>query len=194
MKNSPLTELTLHGKLVTNSDTGTLVPKRLFYHFYVFAMVALLLVGAYRWLGGILALLHVTRRLCEQIWLFPYSRTSRMHVTAYIFGFFFYLGMSLSFAPSPMSPFLFGLGSILQFFSHRALFLHRAGMKNVSARRVPPESMLFKYMYCPHYFGEMLIYVSLSSWEKLESVLLAMFVVVSLSVNWRNHSLYYRAS
>lgn len=186
----PFSELTKHGKLLTCKNRGPFLPKQLFYQFYVFAILYLTFLGAYRSFGGVLMLSHVLRRAVEQLLLFPYNRESRMHVLAYIFGFFYYWAASLSFATDPISPTLFVSASVLQFLSHRELFKHRVG----GAKRFPPDSVLFKYMYCPHYFAEMLIYISLSSVESMDSILCALFVICSLGINWRNHSLYYSST
>lgn len=194
--NSPLVELTKHGKLVSDLKSRCLVPKHFFYQFYVFAIIALLLNDAFNSLGGLLLLTHASRRLAEQLIFFPYSLESRMHLGAYLFGFLYYTGVACSFSPSPFSPTLFVLGSLLQFFAHRELHRHRltSSIRRSSGRRIPPASFLFKYMYCPHYFAEMVIYVSLCSGERIESILCALFVVSSLAVNWRNHSVYYSRS
>lgn len=193
---SPLAEVTKHGKLLSDMNRRCLVPKHFFYQFYVFAIIALLLNDAFNSLGGLLLLIHASRRLTEQLFLFPYSRESRMHLGAYLFGFFYYTGVACSFSPSPLSPALFLLGSLLQFFSHKELYKHRlsSSISCASGRKLPPASFLFKYMYCPHYFAEMVIYVSLCSGERLESIFCALFVVCSLGVNWRSHSVYYSDS
>jgi 3-oxo-5-alpha-steroid 4-dehydrogenase 3 len=143
-------------------------------------------LGTYN-IGPLLLLTHLVRRSLEQLILFPYGKESRMHFTAYLFGYVFYVAASLSIADKPDIPFLWFAGNCIQFFAHRDLFRERT-----SNKKKPPSTFLFKHINCPHYFAEMLIYLGLTSIGSLPSIACAVFVIVSLSVNWRNHSQWYR--
>ena len=107
-----INSLTLHGKLRLSSPTQVAVgkgrewvemlrevtvPKHWFWHFYLVALaVAVALLDGRPSLVGLLFLVHVLRRLGEQLLLFP-RRRSRMHLLAYCLGLGFYplYGLSL---------------------------------------------------------------------------------------------------
>lgn len=188
-----LQALTKHGKMVPINIEGWLVPKCWFYHFYIYALIVSLLLRSRSQLCTVLLSLHLTRRLIEQVALFPYGKHSRMHITAYLFGFVFYSAVAVTLPQQPLSVQLFIAGNVLQFLSHRALYLHRSRMSGNrdAQKKTVPKSILFRYMNCPHYFAEMLIYVSLVSISSSASIALTLFVIVSLGVNWRNHSIWY---
>ena len=184
-----LRNLTLHGKLLQQPSSWS-VPKRWFVHFYLYAIIATYLITHGKSTNSRLLLIHVTRRFIEDAWLFPGSSSSSMHVLAYMFGFTYYTVVPLSLPTHPFSVSLFLVGNILQHLSHRALYNNRK-TGGVDAKRRIPDTPLFKVMNCPHYFAEMLIYISLASVECPPSLLCAAFVIVSLSINWRNHSAWY---
>ena len=183
-------QLVSHGKLIGSTGVpGYLVPKNWFSHFYIYGVFAMLLVAENRGsLGWILLFAHLVRRVIEQVYLFPGDKDSKMHVGAYMLGFLFYTMVTLYVPDNPSSAFLWLLGNIIQHVSHAQLFRNRSSNASKSA---PPQFLLFRYMNCPHYFGEMLIYVGLSSIESLDSIACALFVIVSLSINWRNHTRWY---
>ena len=182
--------LVLHGKLIGSpKDSALLIPKSWFNHFYMYGICALFILcpntGSFGWL---LLLVHLMRRLIEEVWLFPVDETSRMHVGAYMLGFLFYTLVAFSVAARPSSALLWFLGNCIQHVAHSQLFHNRI---RDPTKRKPPRTFLFRYMNCPHYFGEMLIYVGLASFDRIESVACALFVIISLSVNWYNHSCWY---
>ena len=185
-----ISELVSHGKLVVSPDRYNLrVPKSWFSHFYIYGILAMILISPNRGsFGWTLAVLHLIRRLVEQIICFPNDGGSMMHGAAYMLGFLFYTMVALSVPNHPSSTILWFVGNAIQHVAHGQLFRNR--MTNPSKTR-PPETLLFRYMNCPHYFGEMLIYIGLSSCDRTESIACAVFVIVSLSVNWRNHSRWY---
>jgi 3-oxo-5-alpha-steroid 4-dehydrogenase 3 len=183
---------TKHGKLIRGADDRGFVPKSWFSHFYIYAIAITWLVTVKGSSGRYWLLLHLWRRLIEQTMLFPSSERSKMHVSAYLYGFLFYTGVAFTVPVTPCSVFLSIIGNALQFLSHHALFLRRWLRRSEDVKKSPPASIWFKYMNCPHYFAEMLIYLGLASFDSLPSVLCLVFVGVSLGVNWRNHSLYYK--
>jgi hypothetical protein len=171
--------IVLHGKMIPNPYSSVFtVPKSWFCHFYAFGILAT--IG--------LRQIHLTRRFLEQVLLFPYDQKSRMHITAYVFGFTFYATAALSLPAVPDYPLLWVLGNVLQFLAHRDLHNHRCADPSKSR---PPHTWLFRYMNCPHYFAEMLIYGGLLSLDSIPSIACTVFVIVSLTVNWRNHSIWY---
>ena len=185
-------DMVYHGKLL-KITTGSrwFVPKAWFSHFYIYGLLVSLMLSENRGtLGSFLLILHLFRRLCEQLFLFPNEKESKMHAAAYVLGYVFYTGVSWSMPPEPCSIGVWLLGNLLQFCAHAQLFQNRVGGHG---KEKPPNTLIFRYMYCPHYFGEMLIYAGLSSFDKVESLACLVFVVVSLCVNWRNHSLWYQS-
>ena len=183
-----------HGKLIRGADEAGFVPKKWFSHFYIYGIVATWLLTPVLSSGRYWLLTHLWRRLLEQVVLFPCSETSRMHLSAYLYGFLFYTAVALTVPMQPSFPFLLVAGNIIQFFSHHALFMNRWMRRAEDVKKSPPESFWFKYMHCPHYFAEMLIYAGLVSFSQLSSQLCLLFVCVSLSVNWRNHSQFYKTN
>ncbi|RWS23674.1 polyprenol reductase-like protein [Leptotrombidium deliense] len=133
----------------------------------------------------LLIIIQVTRRLSECIFLSVYS-DAKMNVIHYIFGFSFYFGVGLSvlaeapgFTNSGLTDVLLGgnfitwnhvLGlclfvwsSSLQYESHTILAKLRKDNKGrvVTYRHSIPKGGWFNLISCPHYFAEILIYMSL---------------------------------
>jgi 3-oxo-5-alpha-steroid 4-dehydrogenase 3 / polyprenol reductase len=186
----PFRGCTLHGKM-NQRKSRLLVPKQWFYHFYVFSVLMNV-----AWMGGMsitrsLLVLHCFRRLLEQFFWFPCQTTSKMHSSAYVLGYVFYTLVAYSIPETPYSSILWLLGNIIQYTAHRDLY-HNRLHAGADGKKSPPKTLLFRFMNCPHYFAEMLIYVSLTSLISWSSIMCTVFVIVSLSVNWRNQSVWYR--
>ena len=182
-----LSAITLHGKMASESSMWH-VPKYWFYHFYLFG------IGINWAVHGLesnpFLIVHLTRRLVEQLWLFPYSKESKMHVLAYLVGYVFYTAVTFTVTNANPMFWLWLIGNVIQFYSHRALYMHRLfGPKD--AKRSPPLNIFFHFMYCPHYFAEMLIYISFASSSQASSNACAVFVCISLAINWKNQSSWY---
>ena len=182
---------TKHGKLIRGADASGFVPKKWFSHFYLYGILATWILTRWGSSGRYWLLVHLWRRLIEQVVLFPSSESSKMHVSAYLFGFLFYTAVALTVPLNPWSPLLTVAGNILQFMSHHALFMRRWIRRSEDVKKSPPDSIWFRFMNCPHFFAQMLIYTGLVSWDSVPSILCLLFVCVSLIVNWRNHSLFY---
>ena len=181
----------MHGKLIRGADASGFVPKKWFTHFYMYAIVATWILTPSDSRGRYWLLTHLWRRLIEQAVLFPSSESSKMHVSAYLYGFIFYTAVALTVPSEPCCPALSIAGNVLQFMSHHALFMNRWMRRSDDVKKSPPESLWFRHMNCPHYLAEMLIYAGLVSWTSSPSILCLLFVCVSLLVNWRNHSRFY---
>ena len=180
-----LASVTLHGKLAKKSSWQ--VPKYWFFHFYVFAIG--LNCAIHRASVNVFLVAHLVRRLVEQLILFPYSKESKMHVLAYIVGYTFYTAVTLSVENTNTNFSSWFAGNMIQFICHKALYMHRAAGGR-DAKKFPPNHIFFRAMYCPHYFAEMMIYLSFAS--NGASIACAVFVILSLSVNWYNHRSWYR--
>ena len=109
--------LTLHGKLLNGKSPEYSVPKIWFGHFYIFAAIALPFSRSLTF-GIFLFWIHLFRRVCEQVFLFPGSSDSRMHVMAYVFGFVYYMMAILTVPDVPYSPTVFLLSNVTQYISH----------------------------------------------------------------------------
>ena len=182
---------TKHGKMVAGINVGGYVPKRWFWHFYLYGMVATYILTPRGTSGRSWLMFHLFRRFLEQFALFPSAEGSKMHASAYLLGFAFYTGVAMTVPAEPLSLPLFVFGNILQFLTHHALFMNRWTRKSEEAKKSPPDSIWFKIMNCPHYFAEMLIYGALISPRSTPSILAFVFVVISLGINWRNQSAWY---
>ncbi|KAI1307999.1 Polyprenol reductase [Halotydeus destructor] len=231
------------------------LPKRWFFHFYLFATifyisllisfidmyilrqdmqsnVATLLdtfVGHHRRasvtsesaiLAMTLMLVQVTRRLVECSFLSVYS-DAKMNVIHYIFGFLFYFGVGLSviaeapgFSGQGLAEIYFGAlfnkwhyagglilflsASYLQYECHSILANLRKDNKGqvISYQHSIPESGLFEYVSCPHYFAEILIYLAINLIFLGQSMtwwMVCTFVIINqIIVGLFNHQWYHQ--
>lgn len=118
--------------------------------------------------------LHNLRRLWESFYITIYG-SSTMHVGGYLVGLFHYVVAPVTFllvAPPThamsidmivLSATIFLLANWIQFNTHLILYILKASNKRASPFRfiyqVPTESY-FRYICCPHYLSEILIYLS----------------------------------
>jgi hypothetical protein len=127
-------------------------------------------------------LLHVARRLYECLAVHRFSASARMPLHLFLFGAAHYvcapfalLPACVGAPPAPRAPLaalgalLFAAGSALQHVAHCALAAlprGRGGGEEGSSRKVYPlpsseRSAVFALALCPHYTGEILLYVGL---------------------------------
>lgn len=192
------------------------VPKNWFTHFYVvFALLQwcqLLLVpekifNSNYLVAWVLLTIQATRRLVESFYLTNWGSTSQMHVSHYLVGILFYVGVSmvccLGLCEEPSGSLLFGwleialitifgVISIDQFDNHR----HLATLVKYSL----PTFRLFNLVSCAHYFDEIVLYlvvaieiyvrgtVSKTTYAFLSAWI---FVVVNLTVSALETKAYY---
>lgn len=147
-------------------------------------------------------LIHVCLRLYECIFVFKRS-SAKMHVTGYLIGMSFYVaapwsvvvgcsiwtGVEDTEQVSLLRYSLFGIlyswSSIRQHECH--LILSRLNGYGL------PRGSLFKYVSCPHYFTEILIYLSfmLLNLNESQCYLMISFVIINLSITAdKTHSWY----
>lgn len=193
---------------LVNALARITVPKAWFRHFYlVFAVLQwsqLLLAPELIWQPSkylvvwVLLVIQATRRLVESFCLTKWGSSSRMHVSHYLVGIFYYVGVSLAcwtglqtqksearFGPLDLAVFvIFGVFSVDQFQNHR----HLALLVKYSV----PKFRLFGVVSCAHYLDEIVIYLSIvtevlvhGGHGRLDMALMAswVFVVVNLSVS-----------
>lgn len=185
-----------HGKqlsLLTENDFNRAnkysVSKRLFIHFYAMALVTNAnvflwelyfqnLLNLYRVFFGI----HAWRRYSEHLFMFNKLPASRMHFTAYLFGLWFYVVVPLALCnpcvtPSKTQVVLFVLSQVLQFKSHRILYLmKRDSTQDGVVRYGVPTKGPFKYILCPHYLSEIMVYMSLICNCEMTSCFIFVFI------------------
>lgn len=184
------------------------VPKTWFSHFYiVFASIQWLqllsdpksVLRLSKFLAvWLLLTVQATRRLAESFALTNWGNKLRMHVSHYMVGLFYYLGMSLTCwlgLGSDKSEFQVGAVDLLillsfmffsidQFQNHR----HLALLVKYSV----PKFRFFKLVSCAHYMDEIFIYLSVvllllvhGPFDNVDFALLSswVFAVVNLSVS-----------
>lgn len=160
-------------------------------------------------------ILQAIRRFSESIFVFNYGENSKMNVSHYILGIGYYLVVSsnailslVQYENSPSFEFnllnwkivlpfvIFSLASIDQTLNH----IHLA----LLVKYTNPSKGLFKYIDCPHYFDEIIIYSTfpltillfkgLQSWNiyDINLVLDWLFVITILSISSHSSHKFYQ--
>lgn len=149
-----------HGK--TLEEFSLHVRKRWFLSFYCCAYVlALVLVHRRANPRLIYFSIHIYRRLIESIFIMPYDSKSKMHLLHLLMGLSFYIVTTYNFFLQAVFPTsnLWATGfiilNILQLISHAELGKLR---KNWHEHVPIPRRGIFKYLLCPHYLFELLLY------------------------------------
>lgn len=163
------------------------VPKQWFTHFYVYSTtLAILNVYCQRNLVSLLFLIHSGRRLYETQCVTKYGENSRMHLSHYLVGLWFYsvanwaVFESKSRSQLPLVRFLavlvFALSSVDQYMNH----LHLSKL----VKYTMPTYGLFSITTSPHYFDEVLLYLSLTAYTgSLKLFACLVWVIVNLSTS-----------
>lgn len=181
------------------------VPKSWFSHYYVLYMAftwpqwVFLLDSPITPYHVVLAMLtsRATIRTIESFTITKFGNNSTIHVTHYLIGIVYYLGLSMNtlfalesdktteFSPNPLSIFaifLFLAASLDQHLNHR----HLASLIKYSA----PSFGLFRWISSAHYFDEIVIYtaVSIIGWSRDHVITcnylsLLFFAMTNLSVS-----------
>lgn len=145
---------------------------------------------------------HSSRRLIETCMVFNYKKTSKMNISHYLVGLFFYTSLNLQLFLNTdflgtitasqfdirllLSLILFLFASTDQFVNH--LHLSKVVKYNV------PRYALFKYVCCAHYLDEILIYTAVFGVLRTRTSFLGLlFVIVNLSTSAIETRNYYKA-
>lgn len=202
-----LRDIAQHGKVRTGSDSLR-VPKKYFAHFYYLSTTLFLITI---WIDHLwmrydvvkfMFLFHSLRRVYECLFVFEFGDSS-MHICGYLCGILHYLLVFVTLEVSCLerrllseqwrwnvvrsaAVALFCAVNYLQFHCHTILSRQkRRGLKDGgnAVYRLPREG-LFNYCCCPHYFAEVLLYLSIAIVEShcLTAMLMAVWVLVNLSV------------
>lgn len=172
------------------------VPKSYFAHFYVlstlFSTVTVCIYPQYLLVW--LLLFHSLRRLYETLYISRYSSQSRMNWSHYVVGLWFYSSLhiilnvelyrghiSRSFSLPAIIVFCFAAWD--QHENHKVL----AALVKYSL----PQKRLFRWICCPHYLDEILIYGSLLSASR-EFVWPLVWVSASLALSATECRRYYQ--
>lgn len=107
------------------------------------------------------------QRLYECLYVHQWS-SSKMHLGIFVFGLLHYVFTPFSFLSINYKSLsdeyfifcliLFIIGSYIQMKSHKILAKLRIVRKDVKYSN--PKGFLFNYIYCPHYLGELIMYLS----------------------------------
>jgi len=170
--------LASHGKTMESQTNwwSIYVPKRYFAHFYMVGLASLatfwiLARGTMPWTTHILLLFHLLRRLYECFYVHQFRKGSKMHVLGYFLGVGHYLILPVSFVWKQHTfdsiTFTYCICWIWniwmqceQYLHHRMLAEIRDGTGVKPVYRTPPNKRWFRRSFCPHYFAEIMIYLS----------------------------------
>ena len=145
------------------------ISKRCFKHFYFLGLLIsfILSLTPHRSLTLSLFFLHCLRRLAECLFVQVITPHSRMSLSAYLLGLSFYtvtpfIYLSPVTSTSQFLPMLsFATFSFLQYYSHSQLAALRVAPPPTDPYPPPPTTVLFRYSLHPHYFCEIMLYLSL---------------------------------
>ncbi|CRH01366.1 polyprenol reductase, putative [Plasmodium relictum] len=171
-------------KLKKKIDT-IIVPKIYFLHFYIIGLVinSILVIqdfhqnyknerNAFDFISvtNIIFEVHLLRRLLEQLFVVRTTSNSFMHIFSYLLGISFYVVTPFSLYNSDKNEYsllnlfsiiLFIFGNLIQFDSHSRLAkLRPKDTKKNDIMYKVPYGGFFYFVSCPHYFAEILIYLS----------------------------------
>ncbi|KAH3685746.1 hypothetical protein WICPIJ_003295 [Wickerhamomyces pijperi] len=141
---------------------------------------------------------HSTRRLVETLFIMRYGRGSKMNISHYFVGIFFYTSINLLLLLSTdfqepetltekdqgeiFDPVLFG-SCILFFLASLDQFMNHIHLSNIVKYNLPKFGF-FKYICCAHYFDEILMYLSIfAAIRNFSFALVLLWVVINLSVS-----------
>jgi 3-oxo-5-alpha-steroid 4-dehydrogenase 3 / polyprenol reductase len=189
-----------------------LLPKSWFLHFYVYAswFNIIMLFYSIRFRNyevskilWTLMEIHFLRRWEECLRVSKSGREARMHVFHYVFGLGFYTCVCIAVTCCGSFPIhwftsiililMFVIASYLQRSCHRILANLRP---DSSYDYVLPKEGWFLYLACPHYFFEILIYLSMVLIQAGQSITLNFLLAVTicnLTITARKVSSWYRS-
>lgn len=171
------------------------VPKYYFYHFYVISscLSALTLCAYPQYVVVWLLLCHSLRRLYETLFVSVHNERSRMNWSHYVVGLWFYTTLhiilnvelyrgNIEVRFPTMALMIFCIAGWDQHENHKVL----ARLIKYSL----PQERCFRWVCCPHYTDEILIYTSLLAASK-EFMWPLIWVVASLSLSAAECQNYY---
>lgn len=201
-----------YGKTLKNENNvffNVYVPKHWFTHFYIihFTLSWLNFVlfwnyeNCFQTLHAIICIncMQSSRRLYECFFVSKFSAVAKIHIFHYLVGIFFYT--SINIIPylklqcgdneeinslGYISLLLFMLAYIDQYYNHMTL----SKQKKYNL----PQSGLFKYVTCPHYFDEIIIYASCFLLDPSSSYFfIVLWVMLNLSISANQSYIFYKS-
>ncbi len=179
-----------HGKTLSNCNKDSyFLSKNRFGDFYLLGFtlnVFVLMMHPSKLL--LIFQLHLLRRIIETHLLFQYSKNSSMHFLHYLVGLSFYPMVSFVITTGvPKNIYIldfvaFAILSCLQFRTHQILY----NLRNANRKHQPlPRVSLFRFILCPHYVLEILLYFWLQYQLSLSniSILTSFFVFTNILIS-----------
>lgn len=201
-----------YGKTLKNENDALLniyVPKHWFTHFYIIHFVLSWSNLCFQWnynkqFGTLTAIVWINclqslRRLYECYFVSKFSATAKIHIFHYLVGIFFYTSINLiSFLTiikgeneginrwGYIALIVFTVAYIDQYFNHKTL----SKQKKYNLPRIG----LFKYVTCPHYFDEIVIYATCFVLNPSVSYFLVfLWVLLNLSISANQSYIFYKS-
>lgn len=143
---------------------------------------------------------HSSRRFFETLLIFKYNRTSKMNITHYLVGIFFYTAINLQLflntdfkVTQKAKPDIVLFLSLLLFLvASTDQFLNHAHLSGIKKYRIPRYG-LFQRIVCAHYLDEIFIYLAVFGVLRTRTSFLALvFVIVNLSISAIETRNYYK--
>lgn len=187
--------LLTYGKLAHQTDAYGFPPAFVWPAFYATG-AALSFSLPHTSLALILFRFHTLRRLLECAFIHRFSSSRRIPLHQVAAGLLFYVSTPFTIHIGSTAPnlsklviLLFGIASMVQMLSHRAL----AKAPPTVGKYGIPTSPLFYRIVCPHYLAEIVIYVLLASLcGTVMAWLMCAFVVVNLCDTAQRTSCWYQ--
>ncbi|CCH41886.1 putative membrane protein [Wickerhamomyces ciferrii] len=154
-------------------------------------------------LGFFLIAVHSFRRLAESLFIFNYGKESKMNISHYLVGLFFYSAINISlllntsfnsseFQNEPELDFKLFAPLFLFLTAFSDQFLNHFHLSKIVKYNLPRFG-LFQYICSAHYFDEILIYSSLYLLLGTTTSLFSLaFVIVNLTVSSIETRNYYK--
>ncbi|KAI9357172.1 3-oxo-5-alpha-steroid 4-dehydrogenase-domain-containing protein [Pilaira anomala] len=152
-------------------------------------------------IGLTLLTLHLSRRVYESFWIEKPSKTATMHLSHYLIGIGFYgamvfgtwlEGLSNFYEYQPLQPFPITTYIAILLFMYASYHQYQCHVILASLRKDTdtegykiPRGDWFEWIVTPHYFADILIYLSLCILYRFQSYILnagLIWTVVNLSI------------
>ena len=195
------------GKLVNWISEWT-VSKHLFWHFYALGFISSIGYCAFfertgSFIPALILVAQCLRRLFECFCVMPGGKDSQMHLIHYLIGISYYPVLLMSFSINQSR----NAGGTINYYSWIGLFVFASGLQcychwilgqermKIKKSQAPPScshrpltNPLFRFIHAPHYFAELLIYLSIAGLNQFHplSLLNLIWIISILGVSAKN--------